>query len=398
MNGIDPRIDEIIANPHLAKSICESISKALDCDFIHIVNGNSVWDIFNNSLLDASKNIESHPKDGLFKRLIKYGPVDPDMEDGIGQETYLTDSECESCLDFIYSHMINRFKGELAELLSLKPCIELIDLLKQKGEIPSDINIYFGGIVKERRRLKKQTASTETKWGSFTKGADCIFISGIDSIGKAIQYNITIHGVIEVKSMRVSNNKIINQIDQHINRLSGGIKIYDRIWEPNQIIIPTFKNDITKTKLYKILIMPSKWKLNRDYEYIRNQDGSSTMVHFESIKQTQTTIENIFNNVWKITLGWSEEALEQAGYEMTYWYMSQVGRKVFNKNNIPMAWDGMTPEEAGFNSIKMMLYYIILRPLNPRQKKIAIKLYNCYGFGYPLGKDHHEMIWCEDLS
>lgn len=57
----------------------------------------------------------------------------------------------------------------------------------------------------------------------------------------------------------------------------------------------------------------------------------------------------------------------------------------------------MAPEEAGYNAIKMMLYYILLRRLSKRAERLATRLYNVYCFGYPLGVDSDEMLWPEDI-
>jgi len=57
----------------------------------------------------------------------------------------------------------------------------------------------------------------------------------------------------------------------------------------------------------------------------------------------------------------------------------------------------MTPEEAGYNAIKMMLYYIPLRYISKRQERLTVRLYNVYCFGYPLGVDSKEMLWPEDF-
>ena len=57
----------------------------------------------------------------------------------------------------------------------------------------------------------------------------------------------------------------------------------------------------------------------------------------------------------------------------------------------------MTPEQAGYNAIKMMLYYMSLRYISRRQELRATKLYNVYFFGYPLGVDSKVMLWSEDL-
>ena len=64
---------------------------------------------------------------------------------------------------------------------------------------------------------------------------------------------------------------------------------------------------------------------------------------------------------------------------------------------MPKEWEDMTPDEAGRNAIKMMLYYIPLRPISKNYVRLATKLYNIYSFGYPLGVDNTQMLWPEDL-
>ena len=77
--------------------------------------------------------------------------------------------------------------------------------------------------------------------------------------------------------------------------------------------------------------------------------------------------------------------------------MAKVGKAVFTGKRMPRGWQEFTPEEAGCNAIKMMLYYMPLRPLASPQRRMATKLYNVYGFGYPLGVDSKEMMWPKDL-
>jgi len=45
-----------------------------------------------------------------------------------------------------------------------------------------------------------------------------------------------------------------------------------------------------------------------------------------------------------------------------------------------------------------MLYYIPLRYISNRQERLAVRLYNVYCFGYPLGVDNKDMLWTEDFS
>jgi hypothetical protein len=111
-----------------------------------------------------------------------------------------------------------------------------------------------------------------------------------------------------------------------------------------------------------------------------------------------TRTEEVLPGLWAITLDWSEEALEEAAYNMTFGYMGDVGQHVYSKTPLPNSWKEMTAEEGGRNSIKMMLYYMMLRRLSKRHDRLATRLYNVYCFGYPLGADSREMLWPEDFS
>jgi hypothetical protein len=137
-------------------------------------------------------------------------------------KTFLSDPECGSCVDFIYSHMINRFKGELAELLALDPCIKLIHELKQKGHISSLTHLYWGDMIQEPRRIDPESGNSP-QWGSFTKGADGLLIEKVRNVLK-------IQGVVEVKSMFLAKKRVLAQIDKHIARLSGGVKLKGRLF------------------------------------------------------------------------------------------------------------------------------------------------------------------------
>jgi hypothetical protein len=107
----DEDLISIIGNQPLASAIHRSVTFALRCPFVHLVKGKTVRDIFKHSLDAAIRDIEKHPRGKLFRRLIEYGPLNPDAPETLisDNETTLSDPECGSCVEFIYSHMINRF-------------------------------------------------------------------------------------------------------------------------------------------------------------------------------------------------------------------------------------------------------------------------------------------------
>lgn len=383
----------IIGNRPLASAIHRSVAAALGCPFVHLGGAKTERDLFKRSLDTAIRDIEEHPRGKLFRRLIEYGPHDPDYPGALvsdGERT-LSDPECGSCVEFIYSHMVNRFKGELAELLALEPCIGLMQRLQQEGHLPSGIRLYWGEMVQERRRSRKTGREGSAQWGSFTKGADGLLVEQIPIQKGKPRNSLSIHGIVEVKSMARAKKKILDQINRHIMRLSGGVKLGRKECRPDDIWL-------TNSSLIRVMVMPSTWKLSREWHSVKGvSEGRAIVFPEPSEPPVKTRVETLKPNIWKITLAWSQEALDQAAYEMTFWYMSQVGRHVYIGESMPKGWEYMTHEEAGYNAIKMMLYYMPLRHISGRQERLATKLYNVYSFGYPLGVDSKEMLWPEDF-
>lgn len=393
------RIATIIHNLPLALAIEKSVASALGCPFAQLAGGNNEWDIFKSSLDTAIRDIENHPRGILFRRLLEYGPQysdSPEASQGDG-DTILSDTECGSCVEFIFSHMINRFKGELAELLALAPCIGLMEQYKKSGRLPHTVHLYWGELVRERRRTKRRIGKGNFQWGGFTKGADGLFASEIANSRKPSHDSLCIYGIVEVKSMVRSPRMILDQIGRHISRLKGGVKLGMQEWPRESLILNSNSIRRSGSGLVRAMVMPSNWKLSREWQSVRNQKGRVIMLPEPSDPPVTTQIKELAPSILNITLAWSQEALEQAAYEMTFWYMSQVGRHVYTGKPMPRGWEDISPEEAGYNATKMILYHIILRCVSKRQEFLATRLYNVYSFGYPLGADSKEMLWPKDF-
>jgi len=397
---MDKRIATIINNQPLATAIQMSLSSALQSPFVNLVDNNSVWKIFKHSLDAAIRDIEEHSRGKLFRRLIEYGPLNPDDPETVFSDNgkNLSDPECGSCVEFIFSHMVNRFKGELAELLALEPCIKLINQLIHDGKLPTNIELYWGETIQERRNIGVSYKKDVVKWGNFTKGADGILSEKISEYKNKSLDTIKIRGIVEVKSMSISSNKVLYQINKHFIRLNGGVKLMEREWPAtDQLFVPLETNDKSAPSVFRVMVIPSTWKLSREWKSVKTDKARIIEFPAPSEPPVQTKFEEIKPNFWRITLAWSEEILSQAAYEMTFWYMSQVGEYIYTKKTLPKEWQYMTPSQAGYNAIKMMLYYIPLRYISRRQVRLATRLYNVYSFGYPLGVDSKVMLWPEDF-
>jgi hypothetical protein len=382
-NDVARRIGAIISNQSLADDLAESIEVGLDLDSVHLSNPLSVWAVFEHSLNAAIRDINQHPKGRLLKRLIKHGslnPDDPETRTSSGEEV-LSDTECEECINFIFSHMVNRFKGDLAELLAIQPCTEILRGHQNTCKLSSTACMYLGDTIGERRRSSPRECRAPEAWLGFAKGADGLIVEFNDS-------ELSVLGVIEVKSMNRPIAIVKRQIQRHVERMAGGLKIGPEAWEPSAIKVG---------KYLSIMVIPASWKLSRDWHWVATGDSRAMVYDHTDQPPSQTLIMEQQPRFWIVRLSWSSEALEQAAYEMTFWYMAQIGKEVFSESGLPKEWEDMSVEEAGRNSIKMMLYYIMLRYITRRQGLRATKLYNVYSFGYPIGVDARDMLWPEDL-
>ena len=377
------RIAGPTGNPRLAADIAQVISQGLRNTSVQLVPGNDGWGVFNQSLTEATRDIARHPLGLLLQRLIKYGPLEEGAPLTVGtrERDTVSDEELGSCLEFVFSHMVNRFKGELAELLGIELCANVLHEAQAEGLVPPDARLWWGDVVRQRRRLAVH--SGRIGWGGYARGADGLIVAMDGSPG--------VHGIVEVKSMAVSNRRVHAQIDQHIARLDGGVRLLDQEFGPEAM------HGKCPSAMIRILVRPAKWKLGRQSEW-QDVGGRQVLVfpgHGDP-PPTRADIQRTGSRTWDVTLAWSKEALAQSAYEMTFWYMGQVGKAVFTSDS-PSPWD-MNPDEAGRNSVKEALYHIGLRPMTDRQDRLWRRLYNVYSFGYVPGVDAKCMLWPEDFQ
>ncbi|MFH0801424.1 MAG: hypothetical protein V2A78_03435 [bacterium] len=253
------------------------------------------------------------------------------------------------------------------------------DRLRVESLIGSPWNTQFAGPKKKHH----------SQWGGFSKGADGILVEEKSNLSANGISSLRIHAIVEVKSMAISPKRIIEQIDKNIQRLDGGVKLGEKVWPGNGIDI---------SQLVRIFVIPSKWKLSRNYKWLQKTDDVRELfIQQASEPPIQTQIEELKPNTWKVTLAWSQEVLAQAAYAMTFWYMSEVGKRVYTKDILPKDWSDMTPAKAGYNAIKLRLHHILLRFLTKRHARIAVHLYNAYSFPYPLAIDSHDVLWPEEF-
>jgi len=343
--------------------------------------------IFRKTLASSITDIETHPRGRLFQEFLLKGPYeDSGKIPAELTKQRLSDAETASAITFIYSHMVNCFKGALTELLATNTCMVLIKRLQRYGQLRSNARLYIGDSVGVNRPSGK---------GLLKGGDQHILIEESGSDGDA---SITVAGVTEVKSYVPPKSRLSEQLDRHLRRVKLGLRVAG-VNYPKKKVKVGYGPD---RRVFRIFVVPSAWKLPRVFRFEILETGR--MLHVESAKpRRDDEITQVGDDEWRITLRWSREALAQAAFEMTFWYMAKVGEIIYSES-VPRAWKRMTPAEAGRNAVKMMLYYAILRCSTDREKQRAIALYNSYCFGYALGMNfrsvegRREMLWIEDLD
>ncbi|MBI9084163.1 MAG: hypothetical protein JEZ11_11240 [Desulfobacterales bacterium] len=351
-------------------------------------NGTTPLSIFRQALSASIRDIESHPRGRLFQEFLLKGPYEDVGEipkELVGQR--LSDAECASAITFIYSHMVNCFKGAVTELLASKACLQLLKLLQQKRELPANARLHMGDIVGVQRAKGK----------GILKGADMYVL--IEEHSPEAASNIVVAGVTEVKSYIQSKSRLRKQLDQHVQRAKRGLRVNGFDYPAEKVTVGCGKG----RRVVRVSVLPSDWKLRRSFRYEETEGGNCLHVDRREPLRMNDEIVQITDNEWRITLKWSKEAIAEASYEMTFWYMKKIGEVIYAES-VPSGWEEMTPAEAGRNAAKMMLYYAIRRCRTIREEQRAIALYNSYGYGYALGmnfknkKGRREMLWPKDLD
>lgn len=304
----------------------------------------------------------------------------------VGQR--LSDGESASAITFIYSHMVNCFQGAVTELLATKACSHLQKQLQQDGKLPVNARLYVGDVVSVHPARGK----------GLLRGAD-MYILIEEHRRPDASSSIAVAGVTEVKSYIPSGSRLREQLDQHLRRATQGLRV-DGVAYPAEAVKVGYGKD---RRVIRIAVLPSDWKLPRTFRFEDSENGRLLQVDRSGPLRMDDEITHIGDSEWRITLRWSKEALAEAAYEMTFWYMEKIGEVIYSRS-VPKGWDEMTPAEAGRNAAKMMLYYAVLRCRTIREEQQAIALYNSYGYGYALGINYRnpgsrrEILWPQDLD
>jgi hypothetical protein len=371
----------------LARDLRTALRLALDQGVV-FCDGATPLAIFRHSLANAIGRIHEDGRAALFQRFLKDGPYeDVGPMPAKLRDKRLSDDETTRVITFIYSHMVNCFKGQVTELLAVNLCLRILRELQTEKRLPCEARLYFG-----------DTVLVSAKHGAgFAKGADLHIL--VEPRSTKSKPSVMIAGIAEVKSYFRSRKQFREQLNDHIVRARQRLRVGDSIYSPDQISVGCGGS----RRAVRITVCPARWTLPRAFRF-EHKDGRKFLYVDPGVPPAASdSVLRLGPMEWRVTLRWSKEALDAAAYGMTFWFMEKVGEFVYS-NGVPKDWAEMTPAEAGQNAAKMMLYYAILRCRTARENERAIALYNSYSFGYALGmnfrnpKGKREMLWPQDLD
>ena len=413
-----PFCDELLAasvgfdllGEQLGGDVERAVGAALGAGAVFSGGGNALA-VFRRTLALSIRDIVKDERGRLFQRFLRdgpyeeAGPIPPELK---GKR--LTPVECAEAITFVYSFMVNSFKGAVTELLAAGACQRLIRDPRVSARLSAGAKMYVGDSVMVRRPSGK----------GGLKGADLYILAVDNRHANVARVNVT--GLIEVKSGHKSEEAFARQLDKHVRRARQGLIVTGRDYPPNRVSL----GSRNVGEVIRVTVLPSEWPLPRTLRFEqRGEKKRELMLDPPVPPQSKDDFIRKNNGDWHIRLRWSMEAIAAAAYEMTFWYMEKVGEAIYTRepgepDPKPKDWAEMTPAEAGRNAIKMMLYYAIRpdailaeearekkkplpRPITRRLNR-AIALYNTYSFGYALGMNfrnsqgRREMLWPQDLD
>jgi hypothetical protein len=385
-SGVEP-VGFDLLGAELAHDIESSLLAASEAGAVFPCNLEPVA-IFRQSLATAMRDINTDYRGLLFQRFLRDGPYEG--EDEIPTKLKgkrLTDDETTTVIAFVYSYMVNCFKGAITEMLAAAPCLRILKKMQREHRLPPSTRLYAGDSVLVARRRGQ----------GFAKGADLHFLR--ENCPSRGERSLVVDGVIEVKSYHCSPRRLTKQLNQHLVRTQRGLRVGVVEYAASQIAV---RHD-SCAKAVRIGILPARWLLPRTFKFTRKGENRVLSVDEGSPQESEDKITGVAEDHWRVVLRWSKEAIAAAAYELAFWYMEKVGEVIYI-SGVPQEWAEMSPAEAGRNAAKMMLYYAIRRCRTRREEQRAIALYNSYCFGYALGmnfrnsKGQREMLWPVDLD
>lgn len=362
----------LIQDHELAKALYRSVSAWPGRGFTWRSAAAALETLIRAAMAAVGTNLERHPRGGLLRQLI--------LDD---RELSLT--EAGALFELIYSHMVNRFKGDLAEILAIGTMADEVDHLVAEGALPLTVRLELSADCAGHTR--ESWAKGPDALLCATGGDHLAWTGPTDKTSQPAGDDLVVYAIVEIKSYPLGSAKALAQLASHRERLRKGVRIGQQVWPAANIWFSAKDAGtvVCSPASDSAGIAPASYLVRTPRRLARPPRRSAQLTVFD--------------------LAFDQERLMSAGFMMTEWFSGQLGAAVFRQGTNPTP--EMTPEEAGFNRLKEALYHVLrlLRfawedATDPADKakykrwiEVASRLYNAYGWGLVEARRHRGMLW-----
>jgi hypothetical protein len=360
---------------------------------------------FREAMSDVIQGIQNHGRFDFLRRFIAHGSLLPSWESHfVDRPRALSDDELVSFVDFVSGHMVTKFQGRLAEVLSTTGLTSLVEKLKAQGSASENATVVLGSAIRCLPRHERRKIGCHLE---ATKG-----IQGPDGIVVSVEpeNRLVIHAIIEIKSTYVSPRKLAVQFKRHLAAVARGVKVGHEWFDGNTVQMGS-TGGREPGAVAQIFVQPARWLLTRGFHFERTENaGRRLVMQDQQLPVTGDTNAKDETHGWHVvTLAWSYDALRAAAFCLTRGYMAEVGEALARNPDPDVAMrTDMSPAEAGPNDLLHQLHVAIARQAdmepNAERRKKAIELYNVLAFGWALGHNYRDadgvpdMMYPEDLD
>jgi len=307
----------------------------------------------------VARDFESHPLRDQFIQLLQ-------------DERELLDDQIPPLVEYLYSSVVNNFKGEIAELLA-GPVIHRF--AKRLG---FPVSFVSGWAIAEPKLTAHRVV--------WAKGADGLLVVDGPRLGIA--------GVIEIKSYRKNIEEMAVQAAKHIRRFRRALRIGNRelAGDAYDFVLPDGSR------------VPAA-SAPTDVEV------ASLCVRTPRSPLTNAALTDGLSAVAE--LPFTKDELSKAAFAMAEWFLARLGSVVFHLPGDPRPgtvltrWHEDSLEDAGrwatreaFHHMAGRLERYRLRNDSERTKRALRNtywLYNAMGWGYEHARGDR-MVWGDDLE
>lgn len=342
--------------------------------------GREPLEVFRGGLATAIGRLAQSERAALLIRFLRDGPYPgPGRWLKAAAGNALRDPETAAVIRFVFGRIIPEFQGFVAEALAAGAVTRWMEGMRAAGGLDPGVRLYLGDAVLARNSR-----------GQRAKAADMHVLS----VEPGSAGRVTVHAVVEVKSYGKSFAGAATQFRTHLARARRGLYFGEEF-------VPGRRVRVAR-EVHRILVRPSTWLLPRTFRYPETETGHRLEVDPGVPPTAGDTVIPRGPRGTEVLLRWSEEALAELAYDMSWWFFGRVGEAVWAEGHPP--WLEMSPYDAGRNAVKQMLHYAIHRMRTANDWEKAVALYNVYGFGYALGSSYRDrrgvrqMLWPSDLE